>query len=701
MLSKILKAYVLLVFFSCLPLQATEEKIESLIVGLSASTGSNRLVILAELTEYYASEAPNKAVIYGEEAIELFDEFPNEPLQLDVMHNLFDAYRESSQLDKASTLVKQHLALAEQSNNMAAIANAHVDFSNLLSEKDNDFTGALVHLDKACSAFKTLNDLLSLGSCLNNQGLAHYYNTDYELALPYYIEALKIDDYVATNSATHTLGNIALINMQYGRWSEALVYYHQALEHAKSFKKKSMISEQLINIGVAYSFNDELDKSIEYFTKASELQKDIGNINSLFTIAKRLGEVYVDKKQFNRAIEYYEQALTLSEQIESDGAYISIQMAIGVLNSKLENYSQALEYIQAAHDRAIKSKRKPYIYESYMNLYRIYKKTHQFDKALEFYEKYTTLKGEKIEEDRLQKISEFEEKFKAQQRESQIELLTKDKELETLKNQRLQYAGTLIILTVILLTIFIIYRQKQKSKIAHERSKLMEEVVEKKNQLLADVSHELATPLTVLKLQVESLKDDLEDDVHATYDALDNKLSDIDRLITDIHQLAQSDVGALNLNIEPFELNKSLDLWQDELTLFVNKNKLAFDIDRQLPEKLTVNFDRDRIKQIFINLLTNSIKYTDKPGQVKLSATTNNKALLLAIEDSAPTVPDNDLINIFDRLYRVENSRSRETGGSGLGLAICKSLIEEHNGKIYAEHSNLGGLKIIMELPIT
>ena len=113
-----------------------------------------------------------------------------------------------------------------------------------------------------------------------------------------------------------------------------------------------------------------------------------------------------------------------------------------------------------------------------------------------------------------------------------------------------------------------------------------------------------------------------------------------------------------------------------------------------------MNFDRDRIKQIFINLLTNSVKYTDKPGKIKLTATAKNKTLLLSIEDSAPGVSKKDLINIFERLYRVENSRSRETGGSGLGLAICKSLIEAHHGRIYAEHSMLGGLKVIIELPL-
>jgi signal transduction histidine kinase len=278
-----------------------------------------------------------------------------------------------------------------------------------------------------------------------------------------------------------------------------------------------------------------------------------------------------------------------------------------------------------------------------------------------------------------------------------------DDNLKQLDNIKLEQRLTIVIVSTIFIILLLVgfsYLQMQRKKLALKETHLMDKLLTKKNQLLGDVSHELTTPLTVLKLQVELLKDDLEEDVQASYQALDNKIDDIQHLIADISQLAQSDVGELQLNIASFELNQSLALWEAELTQFVNKNKLTFEINKSLPDKLMVDFDPDRIKQIFTNLLTNSIKYTHKPGQVKLSAKVKNNKLNLSIEDSAPGVSDLDLINIFERLYRVESSRSRETGGSGLGLAICKSLIEEHNGKIFAEHSDLGGLKIVMELPI-
>jgi len=277
-----------------------------------------------------------------------------------------------------------------------------------------------------------------------------------------------------------------------------------------------------------------------------------------------------------------------------------------------------------------------------------------------------------------------------------------DDKLNQLDNIILEQRLTIVVVSTLFIVMVLIgfsYLQMQRRKLVINENQLMDTLLNKKNQLLADVSHELGTPLTVLKLQVESLKDDLEEDVQATYDALDNKLTDLENLIGDIYQLAQSDIGALQLKPDNFNFNQTLIVWQQELSQFVNINKLSFEIDKNLPSIVMVNFDKERIKQVFTNLLSNSIKYTHKPGQVKLHASLEKNMLRLSIEDSAPGVSSDHLKNIFERLYRIENSRSREAGGSGLGLAICKSLIEAHQGQIYAEQSSLGGLKIIIKLP--
>jgi len=104
--------------------------------------------------------------------------------------------------------------------------------------------------------------------------------------------------------------------------------------------------------------------------------------------------------------------------------------------------------------------------------------------------------------------------------------------------------------------------------------------------------------------------------------------------------------------------------------------------------------------KFFTNLLSNSIKYTNKPGQVILTTQIEKNQLYLSIEDSAPKLSDADLVNIFKRLYRVKNIPNQAIEGSGLGLSICQNIVEAHQGNIYAEHSNSGGVKVVIMMPL-
>ena len=285
----------------------------------------------------------------------------------------------------------------------------------------------------------------------------------------------------------------------------------------------------------------------------------------------------------------------------------------------------------------------------------------------------------------------------------EINQLSADKQIQAaqLSESEWQFKAWLLGLScVILLISGFGYRSFKTRKLASERAQLLQEVVDKKNRLLADVSHEIRTPLTALQLQVEALQYNIAKDVDASYDAINRKLTDINVLIRDIHQLAQADSDSLYLNLKPYLLADVLSVWQQDFAAFVQSKGFEFTSDIHVTADLKVTWDIDKIKQVLANLLSNSTFYTDKPGKIKFVATASAQSITFSIEDTPPGVTDNQLVEIFERLYRVDKSRSRQTGGSGLGLAICKSLIETHKGTIKAEHSELGGVKILICLPL-
>ncbi|HKJ22908.1 MAG TPA: ATP-binding protein, partial [Gammaproteobacteria bacterium] len=110
--------------------------------------------------------------------------------------------------------------------------------------------------------------------------------------------------------------------------------------------------------------------------------------------------------------------------------------------------------------------------------------------------------------------------------------------------------------------------------------------------------------------------------------------------------------------------------------------------------------DEARLGQLFTNLLQNSLRYTDTGGRLQVSSERRADRIMIDLQDTEPGVPHDSLPNLFERLYRVEGSRSRESGGAGLGLTICKNIVEAHNGTIQADPSRMGGLWVRVTLPL-
>jgi two-component system, OmpR family, sensor histidine kinase BaeS len=133
----------------------------------------------------------------------------------------------------------------------------------------------------------------------------------------------------------------------------------------------------------------------------------------------------------------------------------------------------------------------------------------------------------------------------------------------------------------------------------------------------------------------------------------------------------------------------------------VQERRLELQLVTDVDDDASLFADNERLQQLFTNLLTNSIHYTDRGGRINISVRQQNSTVVYDIQDSAPGVSAEHLPRLFERLYRVDPSRSREGGGAGLGLSICSNIVKGHNGSIEARNSDLGGLWIRVTLPLS
>jgi len=207
-------------------------------------------------------------------------------------------------------------------------------------------------------------------------------------------------------------------------------------------------------------------------------------------------------------------------------------------------------------------------------------------------------------------------------------------------------------------------------------------------------------PLAILGGEIEAIQDGLQDLSYESIGSLQVEVFRLNRLVDDLYQLALSDVGALAYRKSDVNLADILCEAIDRARPKLAERSLT--LTALLPQDPVFVFaDAERLAQLFDNLLENSQKYTDAGGTIDVSLESDAGCVTVNIRDSGPGVTEEERGKLFDRLYRVEGSRSRTSGGAGLGLAICRNIVEAHEGAIEVLHSPLGGVWMRITLPVS
>ena len=225
----------------------------------------------------------------------------------------------------------------------------------------------------------------------------------------------------------------------------------------------------------------------------------------------------------------------------------------------------------------------------------------------------------------------------------------------------------------------------------------LEKLFNTQRRFLADVSHELRTPLTVIKGNVGLIRRLGETDEESLR-SIETEVDRLTRLVGDLLLLAQAESGRLPLNMNPVSLDTLLlEVFQQMQTLNGDRVKLRIvEIDQ-----VEINADADRIKQVFVNLISNAIHYTPKGGEIRISLSKKNDQALIEISDNGPGIAEEDLPHIFERFYRGEKSRKRSKGsGFGLGLSIVYWIVTNHHGMIEVKSREGEGTTFLVWLPL-
>lgn len=226
----------------------------------------------------------------------------------------------------------------------------------------------------------------------------------------------------------------------------------------------------------------------------------------------------------------------------------------------------------------------------------------------------------------------------------------------------------------------------------------LEENRSSRKRLLADISHELRTPVTILSGEIEAIKDGLRPMDMQQLESLDHEVGRLRHSINDLYELSLSDIGGLRYEFVSLDAVLLLENVLDQNQTRLEQAELTASLN--VHDRTLIDADANRLEQLFTNLLNNSIAYTDKGGELSISVASERDFLIIEFNDSAPGVSSTAFEEMFDPLYREDESRTRRVSGAGLGLTICKNIVIAHQGQINACASPLGGVGIRLELPI-
>lgn len=232
----------------------------------------------------------------------------------------------------------------------------------------------------------------------------------------------------------------------------------------------------------------------------------------------------------------------------------------------------------------------------------------------------------------------------------------------------------------------------------NEMIKRLQLSFEKQKQFVSDASHELRTPISVIQGYIGLIdrwgKEDL-DILHESIKAIKNESIGMMELIEKLLFLAKGDSGNQNLKINEFSLNELIDEVGKESELISQKHLIQY----HATGEISLFADRKMIKQMLRALIDNCIKFTPENGVITLQAYRNNNTVSINIKDTGIGIPLQEVGKIFNRFYRIDKARAKETGGSGLGLSIVKWIVDTHKGQITVESTIGEGTSITIELP--
>ena len=617
-----------------------------------------------------------------------------------------DLYQHQGKYDSLLIINKKGLELAKRLGD----TKRQSDFLSLLGnyqETVGTLDSAIIFYEGALAL--AAEDSLSL---YNTIGQAYSRKGDYTKGMWYLKRAML---HARANNLEEMEISIMLnIGSDYydtGNKPKAIEYFDQSLALAEKLGRKQAMLPALINL--SYSF-DSSEKSRVYAIRGRKIAEEIGDKRFALFFVSKIANTYIDEERYQEGLDFLLPAYdSFTLALGRDRQALLGDLSLLYLN--LDQYDKAASYGRAAYEVAEIHSGATDLQFARLQLLDIYAEQKNYKKYFEIAQEYYPERDSSDELERIERFSELESLLDEEQKEK-VDLLNSTIKEKEKSQWRLAIIGLLVALLLLSILYFRNKRialQKEVIKREHEAAEELQHLNSKlkeldkfKSRLYTNISHEFRTPLTVILGMTGQLEEHPAITSAAmTDETINRKLKLIQRngvslldLVNKMLDLSKLENNSLTVDYAKGDMVKYLRYLGESFHSLMETKKINFTIETT-QEKIIMDYDAEKMRQIIGNLISNAIKYTPPNGAIQLNVDAENAILEIVVSDTGDGISATSLPHVFERFYQADDAASK-AGGTGIGLALTKELVELMDGRIVAE-SKLGkGSTFRINMPI-